>query len=123
MTRAQFTHGYKHIISLENLLLAWKEFVSGKKMRKDVLHFEQQLMKNIIELHKELAIRQYKHSHYQAFTISDPKPRNIHKAKVRDRLLHHALYRELYPFFDKTFIADSYSCRQRKWCREYKNWR
>jgi RNA-directed DNA polymerase len=114
MRRVQFNHGYKHIISLENLLLAWKEFLSGKKMRKDVLHFQQHLMGNIIELHKELVMKQYKHSHYQAFSIADPKPRNIHKAKVRDRLLHHALYRELYPFFDKTFIADSYSCRQRK---------
>ena len=30
---------------------------------------------------------------------------------MRDRLLHHALYRKLCPFFDRTFIADSYSCR------------
>ncbi len=30
---------------------------------------------------------------------------------VRDRLLHHAVYRRLYPFFDRTFIADSYSCQ------------
>jgi retron-type reverse transcriptase len=30
---------------------------------------------------------------------------------VRDRLLHHAIYRKLYPFFDRTFIADSFSCR------------
>jgi retron-type reverse transcriptase len=30
---------------------------------------------------------------------------------VRDRLLHHALYRQLYPLYDRVFIADSYSCR------------
>ncbi len=30
---------------------------------------------------------------------------------MRDRLLHHAIYRALYPFFDRTFISDSYSCR------------
>lgn len=68
-------------------------------------------MTNIISLHNDLLYRKYKHSNYHAFNISDPKPRNIHKASVRDRLLHHALYRELYPFFDRTFIADSYSCR------------
>ncbi|MEN9413606.1 MAG: hypothetical protein RLZZ342_693, partial [Candidatus Parcubacteria bacterium] len=45
------------------------------------------------------------------FRISDPKPRDIHKASVRDRLLHHAIHHILYPFFDKTFIADSFSCR------------
>ena len=53
----------------------------------------------------------YSHGGYHAFNISDPKPRNIHKASVRDRLVHHAIYRILYPFFDKTFINDSYSCR------------
>ncbi len=33
---------------------------------------------------------------------------------LRDRLLHHAIYRILYPFFDTTFIADSFSCRDNK---------
>ena len=68
-------------------------------------------MHNIIALHRDLAAKIYKHSSYEAFNISDPKPRRIHKAKVSDRLLHHAVYRILYPFFDRTFIADSYSCR------------
>ena len=114
MSKIQFTHTYKDIIEIENLLEAWKEFVVGKKFRKDVEEFQRHLMSNIISLHKELETKTYKHSDYEAFNISDPKPRNIHKAKVRDRLLHHALYRKLYPFFDKTFIADSYSCRINK---------
>ncbi len=105
---------FEEIISLENLLLAWREFVVGKKGRKDVQEFEQRLMGNIISLHRDLQNRTYRHSLYEAFNISDPKPRNIHKATVRDRLVHHALYRVLYPFFDKTFIADSYSCRRNK---------
>lgn len=114
ISRIQFSHTYQYIISTENLLLAWKEFLKGKKSRKDVLEFERNLMTNILKLHSELSNKTYKHSDYQAFNISDPKPRSIHKAKVRDRLLHHALYRELYPFFDRTFIADSYSCRKNK---------
>ena len=69
------------------------------------------LMDNILALHYDLADRTYKHGGYIAFNISDPKPRNIHKAIIRDRLLHHAIYRKLYPFFDRTFITDSYSCR------------
>lgn len=93
---------------------AWKEFKKGKKSRVDVQIFGRNLMSNIISLHKDLATKTYKHSSYFAFNISDPKPRNIHKASVRDRLLHHALYRYLYPYFDKTFIADSYSCRTNK---------
>ncbi|OGG50029.1 hypothetical protein A2763_03740 [Candidatus Kaiserbacteria bacterium RIFCSPHIGHO2_01_FULL_54_36] len=71
-------------------------------------------MDNVLALHHDLAAGTYRHGGYKAFRISDPKPRDIHKATVRDRLLHHALYRQLYPFFDRTFIADSYSCRKGK---------
>ena len=96
---------------MENLLEAWKEFLLGKKKKTDVQIFERALMQNIFSLNQDLKNKTYKHSAYEAFNISDPKPRVIHKAKVRDRLLHHAIFRYLYPFFDKTFIADSYSCR------------
>ena len=71
-------------------------------------------MDNILTLHQNLKKKSYVHGTYRHFRISDPKPRDIHKASVRDRLLHHALYRKLYPFFDKTFITDSYSCRKGK---------
>lgn len=71
-------------------------------------------MDNILLLHQDLKDKTYKHGSYEAFNISDPKPRSIHKASVRDRLLHHAMYRQLYPYFDSTFIADSYSCRRNK---------
>jgi len=111
MARKIFIHDYYSIISVENLLLAWREFVKGKKNKHDVQEFGIKLMDNIVSLHDDLVNKKYKHAGYYAFNISDPKPRNIHKAGVRDRLLHHAIYRKLYPFFDMTFIADSYSCR------------
>lgn len=111
MSKIKFIHSYHFITSLDNLLEAWQEFLKGKRSRKDVQEFELDLMANILSLHKELEDKTYRHSDYHAFNISDPKPRNIHKASVRDRLLHHALYRQLYPFFDRTFIYDSYSCR------------
>jgi len=110
----KLTHTYENIISLDNLLEAWREFVRGKRKRKDVQEFELRLMDNVLALHRDLREKTYCHSDYEAFNISDPKPRSIHKASVRDRLLHHALYRLLYPFFDKTFIAGSYSCRKNK---------
>lgn len=105
---------YQDIISLENLLGAWKEFIKGKKSKEDVEIFQRNLMGNVISLHKDLEGKTYVHFPYEAFSISDPKPRNIHKASVRDRLLHHAIYKQLYPYFDKRFINDSYSCRNRK---------
>lgn len=112
--RKKLVHTYNDIISLENLCLAWEEFIIGKKRKADVIKFGGNLMDNIVELHTDLVNRSYCHGGYKSFYITDPKRRHIHKASVRDRLLHHAVYRVLYPFFDKTFIADSYSCRDDK---------
>lgn len=68
-------------------------------------------MDNILDLHRGLKGKTYIHGGYVAFRINDPKPRDIHKATVRDRLVHHLLYQELYEYFDSKFIHDSYSCR------------
>lgn len=78
------------------------------------MEYELHLSENIIELHKLLVSRNYQHSEYAAFHVSDPKPRSIHKATVQDRLVHHLVYKELYWYFDKRFIYDSYSCRVKK---------
>jgi len=71
-------------------------------------------MDYIIQLNHKLLDKTYKHGSYFAFKISDPKPRDIHKASISDRIVHHAVYRILYPYFDKKFIFDSYSCRKKK---------
>jgi len=77
----------------------------------DVQVFESHFEDNLFRLHLELKNKTYQHSNYTSFYITDPKLRHIHKACVRDRVVHHALYRVLYPIFDKNFIYDSYSCR------------
>ncbi len=55
--------------------------------------------------YNDLKEKTYIHGSYYAFKINDPKPRDIHKASVGDRVIHHAVYRILYPYFDKKFIA------------------
>lgn len=105
---------YQDIITLNNLLIAWQAFLNGKRKRADVIMFEARLMDNIFSLHRNLFDKKYAHGGYTAFNISDPKPRSIHKASVRDRLLHHLVYQELYVYFDSKFIYDSYSCRRSK---------
>lgn len=75
------------------------------------MSFERNLEDNIFELHKQLANKKYKHDAYSEFFVNDPKRRHIHKATVRDRIVHQILYDYLVKVFDKTFIFDSYSCR------------
>jgi len=102
---------FEKIISLDNLFSAWKEFKKGKTGKLDIQEFEFNLEENIFQLHDDLKNNRYKHGPYVAFYVRDPKLRHIHKASVRDRLFHHAVFRVLYSIFDKNFIYDSYSCR------------
>ncbi len=105
---------FEDIVSLENLFSAWEEFSKGKRSKQDVIEFRLDLTSNIFSLHQDLLAGKYQHGGYEAFNINDSKPRSIHKARVRDRLVHHAVYRVLYPLYDKKFISDSYSCRDGK---------
>ena len=102
---------FLRIISLENLFLAWEEFRKDKQNKSDVQYFQFQLEQNIFELHHELANKVYKHGSYTNFYIRDPKVRHIHKALVRDRIIHHAIFRVLSPIFEPVFISNSFSCR------------
>ena len=107
-------HIFDRIVSPENLFAAWGEFTNGKKSRADVMQFEQNVERQIFALHRELVSGMYRHGAYEMFTVCDPKRRRIHKASVRDRLLHNAVVRVLDPIFDATFIAHSFSSRRGK---------
>ncbi|MBI2100659.1 MAG: RNA-dependent DNA polymerase [Candidatus Vogelbacteria bacterium] len=76
-----------------------------------MMRFESRLEENIFQLHRELTRQTYRHGPYRGFWICDPKSRHIHKATVRDRVLHHAVFRILNLVFDPTFIPTSFSCR------------
>jgi len=93
------------------LLGAWREFKKGKNKKKDIQAFDFNLEQNIFSLHYDLKNRTYINIPYVSFYVYDPKRRHIHKAEVRDRIVHQAIYRVLYSVYDKNFIYDSYSCR------------
>jgi len=126
---------FHNIVSLPNLFQAWKEFKKCKTAKIDVAEFEFKLEDNLFLLYQELVNKTYKPNFYQAFFVYDPKRRHIHKATVRDRVLHQAVFRILYPIFDKHFIFDSFSSRINKGThkasqklfivlrKESKNWR
>ncbi len=109
-----FNNIFKKISSLEGLFSAWNEFKYGKQRKKDVMEFEYKLEENIFQLHQKLKEKIYRHGPYKGFWIQDPKPRHIHKALVKDRIVHHALFSVLNSIFEPTFIYDSYSCRKNK---------
>lgn len=99
------------IISPQALFKAWEIFKSDKRSKPDVAEFEIHLEQNIFDLYRDLKNGTYEHGPYEGFWIHDPKVRRIHKATVRDRVLHHAIFRALNPIFEPTFIPNSFSCR------------
>ncbi len=107
----RFEDIFLHTVSVSNLLQAWNEFKRNKRSRSDVAKFELHLEDNIFRLHEELVSKTYIHDSYTAFYVCDPKRRHIHKATVRDRVIHQAMYSALSPVFEKHFIDDSYSSR------------
>jgi len=102
---------FEQIISPENLFAAWDVFKRDKLKKSDVMRFEWRLEESIFELYRELKNKTYKHGPYSGFYITDPKQRHIHKALVRDRVLHHAIFTIINPIFEETFVPTSFSCR------------
>lgn len=61
-------------------------------------------------LANDLYNRSYKLSPGICFIIRDPKQREVFAANFRDRVVHHLYYHYTHKLFERTFIADSYSC-------------
>ncbi len=76
--------------------------------------FGLRIEENIFALHEELMAGMWKHGLYKQFLVSDPKSRVIHKATVKDRVVHQAIVNILEPLFESTFLPHSWSCRKGK---------
>ena len=72
--------------------------------------FERDMYWQLEYLCEELWSRSYRPSASTCFIIEDPKKREIIAAEFRDRIVHHLFYNYTHQLFERTFIADSYSC-------------
>jgi len=102
------------LVSIENIILAWKKFKKGKSNKIDVQEFQYNFEDNILLLHEQLTSGDYKHGKYRSFYLNDPKQRHIHKASVSDRIIHHILADYLESIYERKFVFTSYSCRKNK---------
>src|SRR3989344_1578235 len=111
----KFRHNlYFKLITKQNIFRGYKEFLKGKKTKKDVIVFEKDKENNLKNLQKELVSKTYQPEGYSQFFVHDPKPRTIHKANVADRVAHHIVSDILGEIFEPTFIYHSYACRKEK---------
>jgi retron-type reverse transcriptase len=82
---------YGKLCSFENLELAFKKARKNKSYLPYVKEFEKDLIKNLLQLKKELETFTYKPRKLRKFIIRDPKTRKIHSSVFRDRVVYHIL--------------------------------
>lgn len=106
---------YDLICSFENLYKAHKKARLGQRYKTEVIDFEMNLSKNLIDLSNELKNGTYNISGYYDFWVYDPKKRKIHALHYKDRVVQHALCDEiLVNVLDKKLIYDNAACRINK---------
>lgn len=98
---------YGEICSLGNLIIAWREARKGKTRKYDVIEFEKNIERNLLELHYELFEKRYIPKKLETFVLRDPKTRIISKSDFRDRIVHHAIVNVIESIFENRFIYDS----------------
>lgn len=105
---------YGRICDYEELYQSHLEARKGKRYRDDVMIFTDKLEENLITLQNELIWETYEVGRYRPFYVREPKLRLVMALQYRDRVVQWAIYKQLYPFYDKMMIEDSYACRRGK---------
>lgn len=97
--------------SRENIYQAYLDARRGKRKKAACFQFETRLGANLQALYDEIHSGSYQPLPYFRFVVYEPKERVIHGPAFRDIVVQHAIYRVIYPIFDRTFISTSFACR------------
>lgn len=106
-------HGnlFAQVFSEENLYQAYLDARRGKRHKRACHQFEKSLGANLESLAERLRDGSYRPGPYFQFVVHEPKERIIHAPSFKDCVVQHAIYREIYPIFNRTFIDTSFACR------------
>ncbi len=108
---------FEHIIDRQNIKEAFLKAVRGKRTKLEVMTFcgsRADIPSNLEELRRRLITFPVTWCPYHQFSITDPKPRVISAAPIKDRVMHHAIMNILEPVCERPMIAHSYACRKGK---------
>ena len=95
---------------LYDLYVAFEDAARHKHKMSYVVKFERELSENLNALCDDLLTHRYKALPSKCFVVKYPKLREVFAAMFRDRVVHHLYFRYTHQLFERTFIADSYSC-------------
>ncbi len=102
---------WERVASPENLAAALRRVMKGRGTKRDVAAFAARREEELAALREELLSGAWRPGPYGQFRVTDPKPRTISCAPVRDRVVHHALCGVIAPLLESGFTEDCYACR------------
>lgn len=102
------------IADIDNLRLAFWKASKGKRNSKEVLAYQKDLDKNLLELQAQIQVGKVTVGKYRYFKIYEPKERQICASAFSEQVLHHALMNICHAYFEKVQVFDSYASRKGK---------
>ncbi len=102
------------ITEVDNLLKAYYKACRGKRYKKSVITFSDNLYENILSLREKLISDTLEVGRYHYFRIYDPKERVICAASFEERVVHHAIMNICHEYFERHLIYDTYATRKEK---------
>ena len=93
-----------------DILNAYLDCRKHKRTKKSAIAYELAFEYNLMFLLDKINSGEYEVGPSHVFAIDKPKPREIWAAEFQDRIVHHLIYNDIGPFFEKRFVEDSFSC-------------
>lgn len=111
----RYNNLFDKIVSLDNLYEADKKARRQKSHRPEVMLFDKNKDKLLLDLQRKLINGEYETSEYYVFKIYEPKEREIFKLPYYpDRIVHHAIMNIMEPIWVSAFIKETYSCIRKR---------
>lgn len=111
----RYNNLFDKIVSLDNLYEADKRARRQKSHRPEVMLFDKNRDKLLLDLQRKLINGEYETSEYYVFKIYEPKEREIFKLPYYpDRIVHHAIMNIMEPIWVSAFIKGTYSCIRKR---------
>lgn len=111
----RYNNLFDKIVSLDNLYEADKRARRQKSHRPEVMLFDKNKDKLLLDLQRKLINGEYETSEYYVFKIYEPKEREILKLPYYpDRIVHHAIMNIMEPIWVSAFVKGTYSCIRKR---------
>lgn len=111
----RYNNLFDKIVSLDNLYEADKRARRQKSHRPEVMLFDKNKDKLLLDLQRKLINGEYETSEYYVFKIYEPKEREIFKLPYYpDRIVHHAIMNIMEPIWVSAFVKGTYSCIRKR---------